>query len=154
MRFEAVFPLTASNRMASYNMGIGTLQRPNAQPKEFEVLSHQWIDLTDTSDGWGTTILTDCKNGSDKPNDNTIRLTLIRTPGVRGGYRDQATQDLGHHEFVYGLAGHARSWREAGTDWQGQRLNAPLVAFSTSKHAGSLGREFSLMQVSKIGRAT
>ena len=145
---KAVFPLTASNRMASYNMGIGTLQRPNAQPKEFEVLSHQWIDLTDTSDGWGTTILTDCKNGSDKPNDNTIRLTLIRTPGVRGGYRDQATQDLGHHEFVYGLAGHADGWRDSETDWQGQRLNDPLIAFETTKHPGTLGHEFSLVKVS------
>ena len=56
------------------------------EPKKFEVLSHQWIDLTDASGDFGATILTDCKNGSDKPNDNTIRLTLIRTPGTRGGY--------------------------------------------------------------------
>ena len=71
----------------------------------------------------GATILTECNNGSDKPNDNTIRLTLIRTPGTNGGYSDQATQDLGHHEFVYGIAGHARGWRDAQTDWRGQRLN-------------------------------
>ncbi len=145
---KAVFPLTASNRMATYNLGIGTIQRPNAQPKKFEVLSHQWIDLTDASGVWGTTILTDCKNGSDKPNDNTIRLTLIRTPGVRGGYPDQATQDLGHHEFIYGLAGHAEGWRDGQTDWQGQRLNDPLIAFEAAKHPGALGREFSLVKVS------
>jgi alpha-mannosidase len=145
---KAAFPLTASNSVATYNWDIGTIERKTAEPKKFEVPSHQWIDLTDMRGSFGATILTDCKNGSDKPNDNTIRLTLIRTPGVRGGYPDQATQDIGHHEFVYGIAGHARSWREGGTDWQAQRLNAPLVAFSTSKHAGSLGREFSLMQVS------
>jgi alpha-mannosidase len=145
---KAVFQLAASNRMATYNNGIGTIERPNAQPKEFEVLSHQWIDLTDASGAWGTTILTDSKNGSDKPNDNTIRLTLIRTPGVRGGYPDQATQDLGHHEFTYGLAGHADGWREGQTDWQGQRLNDPLIAFETAKHPGALGREFSLVKVS------
>ena len=145
---KAVFPLTASSRMATYNLGIGTIQRPNAQPKKFEVLSHQWIDLTDEGGAWGTTILTDCKNGSDKPNDNTIRLTLIRTPGVRGGYHDQATQDLGHHEFTYGLAGHADGWREGQTDWQGKRLNDPLIAFQTAKHPGALGREFSLVKVS------
>ena len=146
---KAVFPLTASNRMATYNMGLGTIQRPNAKPKEFEVLSHQWIDLTDTSGAWGTTILTDCKNGSDKPNDNTIRLTLIRTPGVRGGYPDQATQDLGHHEFTYGLAGHGEESGNSEADSQGQRLNVPLIAFETSKHPGSLGSEFSLVKVSK-----
>jgi alpha-mannosidase len=97
---------------------------------------------------FGVTILTDCKNGSDKPNDHTIRLTLIRTPGTRGGYPDQGTQDIGHHEFVYGIAGHAADWRQGGTDWQAQRLNDPLIAFQTSKHAGVAGREFSLLKVS------
>jgi alpha-mannosidase len=134
--------------MATYNWDIGTIQRPTAEPKKFEVPSHQWIDLTDTSGEFGATILTDCKNGSDKPNDHTIRLTLIRTPGTRGGYADQGTQDIGHHEFVYGIVGHAAGWRQAETDWQAQRLNDPLIAFETSKHTGSLGREFSLLKVS------
>ena len=145
---KATFPLAASNRMATYNWDIGTIRRPSAEPKKFEVPSHQWIDLTDMNGEFGATILTDCKNGSDKPNDNTIRLTLIRTPGTSGGYPDQGTQDIGHHEFIYGIAGHAGSWRDGQTDWQGQRLNASLIAFETSKHAGALGQEFSLLNVS------
>src|SRR5208282_4057413 len=145
---KATFPLTASNRMATYNWDIGTIDRPTAQPKKFEVPSHQWIDLTDMSGVFGTTILTDCKNGSDKPTDHTIRLTLIRTPGTRGGYADQGTQDIGHHEFIYGIAGHGGDWRQAGSDWQGQRLNDPLIAFQTSRHAGALGQEFSLLKLS------
>jgi alpha-mannosidase len=145
---KATFPLSASNEMATYNWDIGTIRRPTAEPKKFEVPSHQWIDLSDMSGKFGATILTDCKNGSDKPNDHTVRLTLIRTPGVRGGYPDQATQDLGHHEFVYGIAGHADGWRDAQTDWQAERLNAPLIAFETSNHQGTLGRTFSLLKVS------
>jgi alpha-mannosidase len=145
---KATFPMTANNLMATYNWDIGTIERPTAQPKKFEVPSHQWIDLTDMSGKYGATVLTDCKNGSDKPNDNTLRLTLIRTPGVAGGYPDQATQDIGHHEFVYGFAGHSADWRSSQTDWQAQRLNAPLFAFSTSKHDGPLGRSFSLLTVS------
>ncbi|MGA2859975.1 MAG: glycoside hydrolase family 38 C-terminal domain-containing protein, partial [Candidatus Sulfotelmatobacter sp.] len=125
---KATFQLTASNRMATYNWDIGTVERPTAEPRKFEVPSHQWIDLTDMTGEFGVTILTDCKNGSDKPNDNTIRLTLIRTPGPRGGYHDQATQDIGHHEFVYGITGHTFDWRSAQTDWQGQRLNDPPIA--------------------------
>ncbi|HEY6373843.1 MAG TPA: glycoside hydrolase family 38 C-terminal domain-containing protein [Candidatus Sulfotelmatobacter sp.] len=144
---KATFPLTASNRVATYNWDIGTIERPTAEPRKFEVPSHQWIDLTDMSGEFGATILTDCKNGSDKPNDNTIRLTLIRTPGTAGGYADQSTQDVGHHEFVYGIAGHAVGWRDAQTDWQGQRLNTPLIAFETSKHAGTMGKTFSLLKV-------
>jgi alpha-mannosidase len=145
---KASFPLVASNEMATYNWDIGTIDRPTANPKKFEVPSHQWIDLTDMSGAFGATILTDCKNGSDKPNDHTIRLTLIRTPGTRGGYGDQGTQDIGHHEFIYGIAGHAAGWRQAQTDWQAQRLNAPLIAFAAAPHAGALGREFSLLKIS------
>jgi alpha-mannosidase len=145
---KATFPLTASNQIATYNWDIGAIERPSAEPKKFEVPSHQWIDLTDVSGKFGATILTDCKNGSDKPNDHTIRLTLIRTPGTRGGYADQGTQDIGHHEFVYAIAGHAAGWRESQTDWQGQRLNDPLIGFEASKHAGALGKEFSLLKVS------
>ena len=145
---KATFPLTASNQMATYNWDIGTIQRPTAEPNKFEVPSHQWIDMTDMKGKYGVTILTDCKNGSDKPTDNTLRLTLLRTPGTRGGYRDEATQDIGHHEFVYGISGHAGDWRKAQTDWQGQRLNDPLLAFQTSKHEGALGHSFSLLKVS------
>ena len=145
---KATFPLTASNQLATYDWDIGTIERPTAEPKKFEVPSHQWIDLTDASGKFGATILTDCKNGSDKPNDHTIRLTLIRTPGTRGGYPDQGTQDIGHHEFIYGIAGHPNGWRDSQSDWQGQELNDPLIAFQTSPHAGSLGREFSLLRVS------
>jgi alpha-mannosidase len=145
---KASFPLAASNQMATYNWDIGTIQRPSAEPKKFEVPSHQWVDLTDMNGEFGATILTDCKNGSDKPNDHTIRLTLIRTPGTRGGYADQGTQDIGHHEFLYGIAGHAADWRKSQTDWQAQRLNDPLIAFEAPRHTGALGREFSLLKVS------
>ena len=144
---KAVFPLTASNSSATYNWDIGTIERSNNDERQFEVASHQWFDLTDRSGRFGVTVLSDNKLGSDKPDDNTLRLTLVRTPGTQGGYEDQGTQDLGRHEFVYGLAGHASDWRKAKTDWQAQRLNQPLIAFESSKHTGALGREFSLLRV-------
>jgi alpha-mannosidase len=142
------FPLTAVNSNATYNWDVGTIERPTESERQFEVASHQWIDLTDQSGGYGATVLTDCKNGSDKPDDHTVRLTLIRTPGTRGGYPDQASQDLGHHEFIFGLAGHAGNWRQSQTDWQGQRLNQPLIAFESAKHAGSVGKNLSLLNLS------
>ena len=36
---KAVFPLTASNEMATYNWDIGTIERRTAEPKKFEVPS-------------------------------------------------------------------------------------------------------------------
>jgi alpha-mannosidase len=149
---KASFPFAASNPEATYNWDIGTIQRGNNDDKKFEVASHQWFDLTDKSGAFGVTVLSDCKNGSDKPDDNTLRLTLIYTPGLGEGngraYADQLTQDIGHHEFVYGLAGHAGDWRREQSDWQGLRLNQPLIAFETSSHAGALGKAFSLLSVS------
>lgn len=149
---KAVFPLSATNPMATYNWEIGTIQRPTAFDRQFEVASHHWIDLTDKSGAYGATILTDVKNGSDKRTDNTIRLTLIRTPGKPqpgpgGNYPDQLNQDWGHHEILYGLAGHSGDWRQGETDWQGYRLSTPLVAFTTARHEGALGRSFSLVTI-------
>jgi len=151
---KVIFPLVATNGNAAYNWGIGTIERPDANERQFEVASHRWIDLTDKSGSFGATILTDCKNGSDKPNDNTIRLTLLRSPGLhpqsdgrQPNYSDQANQDWGHHEFVFGLAGHPGGWREAQTDWQAYRLNDPLIVFETTRHLGSLGKSFSLLHV-------
>ncbi|MCU1249976.1 MAG: Alpha-mannosidase, partial [Edaphobacter sp.] len=151
---KATFPLAASNETATYNWEIGTIERPNANERQFEVASHRWIDLSDKSGLFGTTLLTDYKNGSDKPNDNTVRLTLIRSPGIQppangrpSGYSDQANQDWGHHEFVFGLTGHAGDWRKAQTDWQAYRLNNPLIAFQTVKHKGALGKSFSLVHL-------
>jgi alpha-mannosidase len=151
---KVTFPLSASNENATYNWEVGTIQRPNAHERQFEVASHRWIDLSDKTGSFGTTILTDCKNGSDKPNDNTLRLTLMRSPGMQPPtngrpqtYTDQANQDWGHHEFVFGLVGHGGSWQQAQTDWHAYRLNDPLIAFQTTKHGGSLGKNFSLLHL-------
>ncbi len=146
---KATFPLTAANATATYNWDLGTIERGNNDERKFEVPSHQWFDLTDRTGSFGVTILSDCKYGSDKPDDNTLRLTLLRTPGIgpRAGYADQSTQDWGHHEIIYGLAAHAGDWRRAQTDWQAQRLNQPLIAFESSKHQGRLSKTFSILRV-------
>lgn len=143
---KAAFPLTAANPNATYNWDIGTIQRGNNDEKKFEVASHQWFDLTDVSGTFGTTILTGPKYGSDKPDDRTLRLTLVYTPGLGGGisYPDQATQDWGRHEFTYGIMGHAGDWQAAQTDWHAYRLDQPLLAFETDKHPGALGKNVSL----------
>lgn len=146
---KATFPLAAANPNATYNWDIGTIERGNNDERKFEVPSHQWFDLTDKSKTFGVTILSDSKYGSDKPDDKTLRLTLLRTPGIgpRAGYADQSTQDWGRHEFVYGLTSHSGDWRREQTDWQAQRLNQPLIAFQTSKHSGRLGKSFSILRV-------
>ena len=147
---KAVFPLSVANPLATYNWEVGTIQRGNNDPKKYEVPSHQWFDLTDTRGDYGVTVLSDCKYGSDKPDDKTLRLTLVYTPDASCAPRnfDQSTQDWGRHEIAYGLAGHVGDWRGAKTDWQALRLSQPLIAFPSPGHAGSLGKSLSLMNVS------
>ena len=146
---EAAFPMSVGNPLASYESQSCAVQRPNNNPKKFEVPQQQWLDLTATDGSFGTAILNDCKYGSDKPDDSTIRLTLLYTPGTRGGYQDQGTQDLGRHEFIYAIAPHARGWQQGHIPWSAQRLNQPLLTFTSASHEGSLGKSVSIAKVNK-----
>jgi alpha-mannosidase len=144
---KAVFPLNAANPLATYNLGVGTLKRGNNDERRFEVSAQQWFDLSDAGGTQGVTVLAGSKYASDKPDDHTLRLTLIRTPGTRGTFTDQATQDFGRHEFVFGLAAHAGDWRRGRTDRQAYRLDQPLFAFQAQQHAGKLGKGFSFIRL-------
>jgi len=149
---KASFPLRASNPKATYNWGMGTIERGNNEPTKYEVPSHEWFDLADTSGEFGVSVLDDSKYGSDKPTDNEVRLTLLYTPGVRHGYLDQHSQDWGRHEMLYALYGHKGDWREGRSEWQGRRLNQPLYVWEVDgsraePHRGALGRSFSLLSV-------
>ncbi len=144
---KAAFPLKVSNPMATYNLGLGTIERGNNNPKKYEVPSHEWFDLTDVSGKYGVSVLDDCKIGSDKPADDVVRLTLLYTPGVHKDYLDQHSQDWGRHDMLYALYGHRGDWREGESEWQGRRLNQPLVAFQAPAHEGELGKGFSIAKV-------
>ena len=74
------FVFTVSNPIANYCGDLGTIQRGNRHEKLFEVPNHQWINLTDKSGDYGISLLTGAKYGSDKPSDDSIRLTLMHTP--------------------------------------------------------------------------
>lgn len=139
------FPLSVSNEKATYDLGLGSVQRGNNQANSYEVYSHEWTDLTDRSGNYGVTILNDSKYGWDKPNDNTIRLSLLFAPKPGGGYVYQERQDLGYHEFTYSIVGHSGQLNKSEAIQKSTVLNSPLRAFASSKHKGSLGRQFSLV---------
>ena len=48
---KAAFPLAASNPKATYDLGLGTIQRPNNTADAYEVPAQQWADVTDVSGG-------------------------------------------------------------------------------------------------------
>ncbi len=141
------FPLTVTNSKATYNWDLGKIERGNNDARKFEVPTHRWFDLTDKGGAYGVSILTGAKYGSDKPADQLVRLTLLYSPEVTQPFYEQRWQDWGHHDFVFGIYGHTGDWRQAGSDWQADRLDQPLLAFRTSAHEGKLGRSFSLLHL-------
>lgn len=148
---RAEFPLTVSNPMATYNWGLGKIERGNNDPVKYEVPTHRWMDLTNERGTYGVSVFTDTKYGTDKPGDNVLRLTLLYTPGITdisSKHTHQSSQDWGRHEFVYGLAAHKGSWKSVPTDWNAMRMSQPMPVFQASKHGGRLGRSFSLIQTS------
>jgi alpha-mannosidase len=148
---KAAFELTTSSDNVTYDLGLGCIERGVNTPELYEVPGHQWADMTGVDGDYGIAILNDCKYGWDHPDRETLRLTLIHTPGVPENWSwidDQRSQDNGHHKFTYAICGHRGDWRDGGIQWQAVRLNQPLLAFQTSGHAGELGKVFSLVEIS------
>jgi alpha-mannosidase len=139
---KASFPFVASNPKATFDLGLGTIQRPNETPDAYEVPAQWWADITDRSGDFGAAVMTDSKYGWDKPADNTLRLTLLHTPLPRASAY-QASQDLGKHQFAYVVVGHRGDWRRGQIPTLAAALNQPLIAFQTTSHSGSLGGQFS-----------
>jgi len=152
---KVAFPFAASNSKATYDLGLGTIQRGNNTPDHYEVPAQQWADITDQGGMFGAAVLNDSKYGWDKPADDVLRLTLLHTAKARA-YPYQSSNDLGHHHFTYAIAGHYGDWRllskgENPTPYTrngtpvpaaGAALNQPLIAFQTEAHAGPLGPSF------------
>lgn len=147
---KAAFPFTANNEKATYNLGVGTIERTNNNETKFEVPSKEWFDLTDVSGKYGITVLEDCKYGSDKPDNNTLRLTLLYTPTALSNVHE-GTQDWGLNDVRYGLYAHAGDWAKAGSQWQGKFFNQPLLAFEAPKHDGKLGKNYSVVKINNPG---
>lgn len=142
---KAEFPLSISNPEATYDLGIGSVKRGNNTTTAYEVYAQYWADLTDKSNSYGVSVLNDSKYGWDKPNDNTIRLTLLHTPETKGNYAYQDKQDFGYHTFTYSLLPHSGAFEKAKTVVSADQLNQPIMAFAAGKHAGRLGKSFSFV---------
>jgi alpha-mannosidase len=142
---KAAFPTTVVNEFATYSLNTAAVKRTTNNDVKFEVPGRQWIDITDRSNSYGVSILEDCKYGSDKPDNSTLRLTLMYTPKANS-YVYQGTQDWGIQNVKYGIYPHSGDWAYAKTPWRGYFLNNPLIAFETSKHPGDIGKEISLVK--------
>ncbi len=153
---KAAFHFTANAPEATYNLGLGTIKRGNRTEKQYEVSHHSWLDLTDKSGEFGVSILSGAKYGSDKVDDNTLRLTLIHGPDTKesvqevlddGTMSEMRWQDWGRHEFAFALKSHKADWRQAKTQWEAMRFEQRPAVFEVPKHKGNAS-SFSLLKIS------
>ena len=116
------FPADIHANEASYEIQFGNVTRPTHyntswDEARFEVCSHKWVDLSE--DGYGLSVLNDCKYGSDIHN-GRIGLTLLKS-----GIFPNPDADKEYHVFTYAFCLHREGWREAGTEKQAVLFNNP-----------------------------
>ena len=87
---------------------------------KFEVSAHNFIDMSE--DGYGVSILNDCKYGYEVDKNRMI-VTLLKAP-----MNPDPESDRGDHTFCYSLYPHAGSWKDAGTLQQGLAFNNPFAS--------------------------
>ncbi len=142
------FAFTAENEKATFDLGLGAIERENMTEKLFEVPAQLWADITDSSGEFGVSVLSECKYGWDKFNNNTLRLTALHTP--KKNYRIDSMQslmDLGKNLYSFAVCSHSGN---VGTETQKQAriFTTPLTAVRLTKHKGELGREYSFGKIS------
>ena len=131
---KVAFPVDVRSTEATYDIQFGNVKRPTHKNTSwdharFEVIGHQWADLSEQD--YGVTLLNNCKYGYDIHN-NVMRLTLLKSSNFPDTHAD-----LGEHEFTYSLLPHTGTWQEANVVQEAWDLNAPLAACEgTSPLAG------------------
>ena len=146
-----IFTLTALNDKATFDLGLGAIERGNMSDKLFEVPAQKWADLSSQNGEFGVSILSECKYGWDKYNINTLRLTAIHTP--KKNYRIDSMQsmmDLGLNRYSYAIFSHPGKVSKE-TQREARFFTQPLVAIECSCHKGALGSEYSFLTLSDEG---
>lgn len=140
---KEIFSFTASNHNATYDLGLGAIKRGNMTEKLFEVPAQKWADITNSDKSFGVSVISECKYGWDKFDNNTLRLTILHTP--KKDYRSDSVQsmmDLGLNRYSYAIYSHIGEVSHS-TQCAAREFVTPMAAFICSSHQGELGTEVS-----------
>jgi alpha-mannosidase len=97
---KTAFPVDVRASAARYDIQYGNLERPTHRSTswdeaQFEVLGHQWADLSEKD--FGVALMNDSKYGYDVK-DNVMRLSLLKSAEF-----PDPVADKGNHQFTYSL---------------------------------------------------
>lgn len=143
-----VFSFSCVNEEATFDLGLGAIKRGNAKPEIYEVPAQKWVDITDRSGEFGVAVISDCKYGWDKFNDNTVRMTVIHTPLNNSRPANaQSMMDLGLNRYGYAICAH-KGDDIVRIQAAAREFNSPMAAFVTDRHNGILGACYSFANIS------
>lgn len=134
------FPVRIHANESMQEIQFGYVRRPNhaSRPHDadrFEVSQHKWTALAETNRGFA--LLNDCKYGV-AVKDQTISMTLLRSPS----YPDE-TSDQGTQQFTYAFLFWDGAFHDSRVIQEAYELNYPLHALSGTRSL----TEQSLLQV-------
>lgn len=120
---KVAFPVDVRATEATYDIQFGNVRRPTHWNTSwdwarFEVVGHQWADLSEH--GYGVSLANDCKYGYD------IRGNIMRLSLIKSAIDPDPEADQGEHRFIYALIPHQGGWADGGTVPSAWDLNAPL----------------------------
>lgn len=134
---KASFPTAFESSETTYDLGLGHIRRGINTETAYEVPGQKWADISADDGAYGITILNDCKYGWDKPDSNTLRLTLFHSPLTNGSrYPEQQFQDNGKHIFTYSICGHNGVLDPSQAQLQADCLNHRKVYAAADRHEG------------------
>ena len=133
---KEIFSFTAESPVATYDLGLGAIRRGNMNEKLFEVPAQKWADISDDKAGFGVSVISECKYGWDKFDDNTLRLTLMHTP-LKNYKVDsmQSMMELGLNRYSYAIYSHEGAVAHS-TQTEARNFVMPMASFIVSKHEG------------------
>ena len=139
-------PCAAQNAKARYDLGLGYIERETNRKNLYEVPAQRWGAMIDSGGDFGLGVISDSKRGWDKPNLNTLRLTVLHTP--TNHFRPDSMQgqmDLGLNRFGVSLVP-IRGTDTAPLDAAAEAFCIPMQVFLTDRHSGSLPSAISFLQ--------
>lgn len=142
---KTAFPLAVKNRMATYEIPYGSIERPTTRNNswenaKFEVPALRWADLSDGQHGFS--LINDSKYGYDCKG-SLLRLSLLRSP-----VDPDPNADRGPQHCRYLLYPHQGDWKQALTIRRGYNFNCKLTAMQVASHQGEMQPEHSFFSLS------
>lgn len=138
------FPVDVHTSEATFEIQYGNVKRATHNNTswdyaKFEVCAHKWLDVSE--DGYGVSILNDCKYGCNVK-DGTIGLSMLKSPIYPNPEADKE-----HHTFWYSIAPHSNDFKYGKTTEKAYAFNNPLTAYIKTNEGGKLERSLSLISV-------